>query len=770
MEKSAKKSKSSASVSGSRNKGRLRNCSVLTRSDSFSSCSTDSSVYGNSSIQTRFRSANRTLNNQSAGSRKRTRNSSGSSISSNISGISDKDLKSTGITSQTITKTEIRNYTDSNSKSPQLKYSNSRNIQVKEKTIVNEEIGHSKNSNILVPNHHNLRGKITRKGCTCCPSTCATVVVRRYKRYVKTGIEEETVISSTKVKTYIQKSSPPTVAQVTVRNNDTDCNKSRYKKRKSEVEKLYESLHEIEWAKDFSPDNILSQISVRQAAACSVFGHSHDNKLNFSPKRLKKQVIFDLDQEVNSSFVDSVNSDIMSETSCDVNSNMDKDTDIVMDCDRNQKVANLQTAQITTSDIYHCEQNCNSLSSVNMSPCSLSHMNLKEISINSCETVHTESLIMENGADDSDDAQLSYSSDESSAAVSSSIVNLQSKPLLDFGYRGKSNKNLSDTVSEFSVTPAFLDIAEEGIRTIDACFREVGAEVIVSTCYEEESTLPLLTSVKENRTLNKIFDDNPPILEPCISITYNHKKQKSLVQKCNEQLEKKNDNKCYLKMPVKNHRVTKENYTTEKLSIDHCRPRSSLKLKNFKKSVVSSKVRLNILRAAKKIVKKYFKILHSKYRLKYISKNKYKRSTCRKNKLLNLSDRCFSVVNMCSELNKNKSNICVKNAVFTSTFTKSHSISCCVSGEKHNTLLGHEAANQDYSSSNKIENKVMLKSGKNGTCLYGKRTALCPTEIKKVSIISQTQTSTTQSISTVSASVSTEFKSKYFFFNIYISY
>lgn len=744
MEKSSvKTSKSSTPTSDLSNNGRLRSYSVLPRHNSFSSCSNDSSVSGNS-VLTRRRNAKRMFSEESVQPRKRNRNSSGSSLSSNVSGISDKDLKSAGIVSQT--ETEVKSYISNSQKSPYVNYSkvNSSRIELKEETV-KDEFDCSENTRGTTPNRHNLRGKITKKGCTCCPSTCATVVFRRsYKRYVKTG-EEKTVISSTKVRTYIKKTTPPNVSKINEKssnintpsnsNNNTPCNKSRSRKRKSEVEKLYESLHEIEWAKNFSPDNILRQISVRQAAACSAFGHSPPNSM-YSPKKECKKHTATGDLDNNSPLMKSETSEISPENiesnSCEVISKMNQE---ITNCDNKQDMADLHTAQITTS--------------VNISSCSMPHLNVKEISINTRETLHAGSLMMENGADSSDDAQLCYTSDESSSAISSSIVSLQSKHSLDFTYAGKKrNFNLSDVdIPEYSATATFFDIAEEGIRTIDACFREVGAEVVVSTCYEDENSLPLLTSMKESKSPIKILNDNPPVLEPCIDVSFSCKKPS--LQKHDKQVKKK-----MIKYYSKDLDIKNKKCVVRRINSHFSNSQSVLLPKTFKKFYASSNSYCNKLKVARKIVKKYLKLLLCKSRLKHLLKDRLKDSTS--DKLTNGFDVCF---NDKDTSENSSSSILVHTPVLLSGHSKLDTISCERVDRKHDKTIFHQTRSKRFST-NKIKDEVMHDFVKNGSCVYNRKKLRYPTEIKQISIVSQTQSSATHSRSAVASYVSTKVESK----------
>lgn len=742
MEKSTLKiSKSNTPTSLSIDHGMFKSYSILSRCNSFSSSSNDSAVYcGTHSTQTKLKNGKRLASdNQSVDLPKRTRNSSGSSISSNMSCVSDKDLKSSNGLSHT-TKSPTKNNAVNNV-SPPLEYPNKSNgEELREEK--SESIPRSKKP-VIVPNQRILRRNITKKGCACCPTTRTTVVVRRYQEIFKTS-ESGTVISSTKVKTYVQKGSVPTVALQSIQGSNKSSTKSgTAKKRKSEIEKLYESLHEIEWAKNFSPDNILRQINVRQAASCSVFGRSPTSTENLPEKISKRTKSVNLDNVVSSP---------LNKSSKSVNriskrrASIDTVEPIVnrQRCDNKVMVSGLQTKQITSNTrVYEPSyKSCNSQSSVNIT-CSVSCINLKEININPTESIHhAESLLAPNNRD-CDDAQLSYTSDESSS-VSSSIVNLQSKHLLDLDYNDRTNKDMSDAdVSEFSAPPKFFDIAEEGIRTIDACFREVGAEVVVSTCYDE-SSLPSLTSVRENGTLNKVLvDDGPPVLEPCIPVT----SDRNSVDVCNDRLQIK------AKMKIKNsedcsktiHAQNGNNCDSLHFELDQNNAKNIVETQESKKGysylIYRSNRDLLLIKARKRILKKYWKLLNSRCFFKLVPKIESNETSCEHADISNGSNSHVEDVKSCGAQKDNKSLLNnYQNSTSSSLVSlPSSEINSKTNDRPSNNEITSETPKEMCSTGN-LKDRLIVDYIKNGSSLYGSVKVLKHTEETKTFVTPKIQT------------------------------
>ncbi|KFM69383.1 Chromodomain Y-like protein, partial [Stegodyphus mimosarum] len=402
------------------------------------------------------------------------------------------------------------------------------------------------------------------------------------------------------------------------------------RKRRSEVEKLYDSLHEIEWAKNFSPDNILRQINIRQAASCSAFGRSPSKPSTSKPHRKSKGNVKS-EQNV-------ANDKVPSETpNPDSNhKNEISSSGVHVTCAKSE-------AAVSDSSISKSQQKTKEYLSSNLHQSEdvltdsdgmksfvkenfVSHvssqdgLNPSEISCSkSSETTCDKLVKTTNKVECLDDAQLSSASDDS--VVSGNTMELIAKNFLDFDFKCHSN---SGSVLDYSVTPTFFDIAEEGIRTIDACFREVGAEVVVSTCYDEECGLPLLTSVKDSQIPDKrsFLDEGPPVLEPCIVLQnensqlagsskenegiLNHNPDKFLEHKLGKIYNKTANNKNGLHNGSKSSNICKITRHAELLQL----------WKKFRSIHSASKFMNNplIMYAAKRILNKYVKYL--RYRAK----------------------------------------------------------------------------------------------------------------------------------------------------------
>lgn len=773
MEKSTFKiSQSTVPTSVSVHHGLYKSFSILSKCNSFSSCSNDSAIYSDSQpVQPRFRNRKRmNASNQPTDLPKRSRNSSGSSMSSNISCISDRDVKSCSTVSQS---SSSRSYTRSSSRNniPQKSSkNNSKTPELKGKSNKKEKVPCIDESVVISSNRHNLRGKITKKGCACCPSTRTTVVVRRYQEIVNTS-EEKTVISSTKVKTYVEKGSLTTtspVSQINAESNKLPSKSKANRKRRSEVEKLYESLHEIEWAKNFSPDNILRQIKVRQAASCSLFGRSQkDSTENFLHKNSKRQKVMNslVEEDDLSNRITNSKNYVKQILSASESISRSTRRNSLPNCDSKQKMANLQTKDLCNSDIYHCKPNyssCTSQSSVNIT-CSMAHINTKEISINTTESVHrSESLVTVNSTDYSDDAQLSYTSDESSSAVSSSIVNLQSKHLLDFDYKDRADRELSDAdMSEYSATPTFFDIAEEGIRTIDACFREVGAEVVVSTCYDEESSLPLLTCIKENGISNKsMSDDGPPILEPCFEVTSNkYSKDVKLQNKT------KNEVSDNIKRTSKRLIAQNCNNKTCDLSINpnelnaKKNPESQTLKKCYAYFICRSSRDILVMKTGRRILNKYLKWLCLRSQLKCVPKKE-------SDTFSKASNKHFNNTKACSEAKTCQSNLLshYQGPVLTPVSLMSDKLSSKAPNWKKCETDVSQNSEESFSAC-KFKDRVMFDYTKNGSCLYATRKALKVPDEKLTAV--QVQSCVPKKKSVAASSVTPKVESKYYKMQVY---
>ncbi|KAG8183609.1 hypothetical protein JTE90_025160 [Oedothorax gibbosus] len=645
--------------------------------NSFSSSSNDSAIF---------------CDNSKRGT-KRNRNSSGSSASSSLSCVSDKPAIS--------------------------------------------DVGSSTVQAIVGQSRHNLRRNIVKKTCDChCTETHTSYKRTSYERIEKPSAKEIT-IARTNIEFRVENNGKKEVHKVTYEKSfspskfdgqrsevqkefclqNTDAKEVRkviYKesfsptksetfclgddggnefrkltyeesyspsksdsnrKRRSEVQKLYESLHEIEWAKDFSPDNILRQINVRQAASCSLFGRSkpgesppakrpkdeldaqsdsycltpiklkeelheksdqapvptmkpneHMDALQNPPKglqedlhdhshatRLKEDMVvkrdalnpvkrlkFDLHDTTNSSSPPRLMEDTDNKTGTTNSSSpprlmegtdnktdttnssspprLMEDTDnktdttnssspprLMEDTDNKTDTTNSSSPprlmedtdnKTDTSSSIQEEQDCKSESPETIkSPPSLrttrsATLKNRQRKVSAKRVVKYEgrrisrrinknSSIDEQNEEDSNltsvecfklkKENLGKLKIKKHINIKNSSINCKISSSQEFS---GNNLELPDSLStfiprmyhepeadnsEFSLPPFFFDIAEEGIRTIDACFREVGAEVVISTCYEADSEIPRLTSVEESGSSDKaaIADDSPPVLEHC---------------------------------------------------------------------------------------------------------------------------------------------------------------------------------------------------------------------------------------------------------------
>ncbi|GBM61361.1 Chromodomain Y-like protein 2 [Araneus ventricosus] len=511
-----------------------------TRCNSFSSCSNDSSVFcsGRPSQNSIFQADKHLISDGQHSSHlsKRNRNSSGSSVSSTVSSASDRDTKNTSviITSTSlpqVVKTEIRSESLSRLSCPEIN-PNSFNLQHE------ALLSCSGSPNSVLPFRHNLRRNIRKKTCSCdCTTTCTTLVVRRYK---EKNLEEETVISSTKVQTCVQNNATQAIHNVSFEKSFSSEKTENNRKRRSEVEKLYDSLHEIKWAKNFSPDNILRQLNIRQAASCSLFGRPSPNKSSSTFSKPSKKQKLDSDQSSSPSNDQSTDLSNVHSTSPSNDQSTDlsnvhsttpktssekkKSNRIIKNHVRtnltlrsHSKIAaskNVDSSPVSTdaskqspskglktSDVLESEEKVKS-----SSPVKSEHNSIK----NCVGSLESSSIKHENCVEKSENEESSlFTKAESSSLPINYLLNLKGNSDIEI--------DCPNIVSEYP--SAFYDIAEEGIRTIDACFREVGAEVVVSTCYEKDNDLPRLTAVRDN-VLDKCspIDDGPPVLEPCVSL------------------------------------------------------------------------------------------------------------------------------------------------------------------------------------------------------------------------------------------------------------
>ncbi|GFY44171.1 chromodomain Y-like protein [Trichonephila inaurata madagascariensis] len=479
------------------------------RCNSLSSCSNDSSVFSSSSHQADIHLINDEQHSNHLS--KRNRNSSGSSVSSNMSCVSDKDTKKASVIISSSSVPEgtqpenLARLTSSNA-SPN-------NFNRQHETLISNRLNHTDTLKSVLPFRHNLRKNIRKKTCSCdCTATCTTLFVRRYK---ETTLERETVISSTNVQTFVQKNAAQAIHNVSF-DKDFSPNKIDNRKRRSEVEKLYDSLHEIKWAKNFSPDNILKQINIRQAASCSVFGKSSPEKqIAIDCKPSKRQRI-EYDQSTSASCIrnslekkKSTKSDLKQVT-----------TNLTL---RSHRKNGITLEEIMSSNCVNPIENSplKEFKSHEINPDS-SHTLLtknKHNYLKNCMGSHLKSKFVESSSASNKNC-LQKGDEECSVKLFSSTEIATSLPInYLFNLKNEPNKKMNNPDIKSNYSSSFYGIAEEGMRTIDACFQEVGAEVVVSTCIEQDCDIPHLTSASDNISSKRSpVHDNPPVLEPCISL------------------------------------------------------------------------------------------------------------------------------------------------------------------------------------------------------------------------------------------------------------
>ncbi|CAL1265496.1 unnamed protein product [Larinioides sclopetarius] len=492
------------------------------RCNSFSSCSNDSSMFCSSrpSQNSIFQAEKHLMNDGQHSSHlsKRNRNSSGSSVSSTVSSASDRDTKNTSviITSSSlpqVVKTEIRSESLSRLSCPEIN-PNSFNLQHE------ALLSCSASPNSVLPFRHNLRRNIRKKTCSCdCTTTCTTLVVRRYK---EESLEEETVISSTKVQTCVQNNATQAIHNVSFEKSFASEKTENNRKRRSEVEKLYDSLHEIKWAKNFSPDNILRQLNIRQAASCSLFGRPSPQKSTSTFSKPSKKQKLDSDQSSSTSNDQSPDPSTVQSTSpsnSKTSSEKRKSNRIIKNHVRTNLTLRSHSKSAASKKI--------DSSPVSTDACKQLHFKgdvlESEEKIKSSSPVKTEHNSTKNCIGPFESSIKRENCVEKRENEESSLFTKAESSSLPINYLLNLKGNSDVAVDCPNIVPeypsAFYDIAEEGIRTIDACFREVGAEVVVSTCYEKDNDLPRLTAVRDN-VLDKCspIDDGPPVLEPCVSL------------------------------------------------------------------------------------------------------------------------------------------------------------------------------------------------------------------------------------------------------------
>ncbi|GFQ70529.1 chromodomain Y-like protein 2 [Trichonephila clavata] len=566
------------------------------RCNSISSCSNDSSVFSSSSRQADIHLINDEQHSNHLS--KRNRNSSGSSISSNMSCVSDKDTKKASviISSSSVpegTQSENLARLTSTNASPN-------NFNLQHEALISNHLKRSDTLKSVLPFRHNLRKNIRKKTCSCdCTATCTTLFVRRYK---ETTLERETVISSTNVQTFVQNNAAQAIHNVSF-DKDFSPNKIDNRKRRSEVEKLYDSLHEIKWAKNFSPDNILKQINIRQAASCSVFGKSSPEKQNAVDCKPSKRQRIENDQSASASCLrnsvekkKSTKSDLKQTT-----------TNLTL---RSHRKNGITSEEIISSNCVSPIKNSPLKKSHAIDPDSSLLTKNKHSYLKNCmgsplksKFVESPSVLNENCLQKGDEecsVKLFSSSGLATSLPINYLLNLKNEP--------NKKMNNSDIKSNYS---SFYGIPEEGMHTIDACFQEVGAEVVVSTCIEQDCDIPHLTSASDNISgKHSPIHDNPPVLEPCISL-HEHISFQNIECKITPSLYGKSLY-CITTSPefmyAKNH-VQVKSYVNKGQNQQES-TKSSEKLHSNLNSQHSHNLLIKI--AGKKILNKYLKILRAK--------------------------------------------------------------------------------------------------------------------------------------------------------------
>ncbi|GFX81733.1 chromodomain Y-like protein [Trichonephila clavipes] len=477
------------------------------RCNSFSSCSNDSSVFSSSSHQADIHLINDEQHSNHLS--KRNRNSSGSSISSNMSCVSDKGTKKASVI---ISSSSVPEETQSENLA-RLTGSNEspNNFNQQHEALISNRLNRADTLKSVLPFRHNLRKNIRKKTCSCdCTATCTTLFVRRYK---ETTLERETVISSTNVQTFVQKNVAQAIHNVSF-DKDFSPNKIDNRKRRSEVEKLYDSLHEIKWAKNFSPDNILKQINIRQAASCSVFGKSSPEKQNAIDCKPSKRQKIEYDQSTSASCIRN-SLEKKKSTKSDLKQVA---TNLTL---RSHRKNGITSEEIISSNCVNRIKNSplKEFKSHEINPDSSLLTKNEHNYLKNCMGSPLKSKFVESSSASNKNC-LQKGDEECSVKLLSSTELTTSLPInYLFNLKNEPNKKMNNPDIKSNYSSSFYGIAEEGMRTIDACFQEVGAEVVVSTCIEQDCDIPHLTSASDNISGKRSpVHDNPPVLEPCISL------------------------------------------------------------------------------------------------------------------------------------------------------------------------------------------------------------------------------------------------------------
>ncbi|GIY75451.1 enoyl-CoA delta isomerase 2 [Caerostris darwini] len=509
---------------------------LWSRNNSFSSSSNDSTVFcsQNTLVTPRFQTETYSSSDMQHAKHlpKRKRNFSGSSLSSNTSCISDKDAKHI-ISSNSVPQVNgIKKNVESLSRLECTEIC-SNNFNIQHETL-HDHVDYLNTPNSSSLFRHNLRKNIRKKTCNCdCSTSSCNLIVRRYK---EKSFEEETIVLSTNHQISLENDVSPTIVNDSSSAKKLSFCKTENINSKSKDEQLLDSLNAITCSKSFSPEKILKQLCIRQEASNSVV--SKLSKASNSPpqKPFKKQKL-NKDQ-----FTNSVSTSSLEEIkSNEANKSLEKTSITLESHSKNDSASmifvsseNSITANSKISDI---------LDSDKKRTTPLSHeMHCKASVLKFGDFSELSSILHKNGLDKNEDegcVSKKLVTRETSSKQPESFKNLEQQQFSDNELSkssdDESGKSLNEESSKSSYDesskdclavsavccstpdypPSFYDIAEEGIRTIDACFREVGEESMVSPCNKNDD-LPQLMSVTDN-VLNRSIDENPPILSPCVS-------------------------------------------------------------------------------------------------------------------------------------------------------------------------------------------------------------------------------------------------------------
>ncbi|GIY04098.1 hypothetical protein CEXT_61281 [Caerostris extrusa] len=500
---------------------------LWSRNNSFSSSSNDSTVFcsQNTLVTPRFQTETYSSSDMQHAKHlsKRKRNFSGSSLSSNTSCISDKDAKHI-ISSNSVPQVNgIKKNVESLSRLECTEIC-SNNFNIQHETL-RDHVDYLNTPNSSSLFRHNLRKNIRKKTCNCdCSTSSCNLIVRRYK---EKSFEEETIVLSTNHQVSLENDVSPAIVNDSSSAEKLSFCKTENGNSKSKDKQLLDSLNAITCSKSFSPEKILKELCIRQEASNSVF--FEEIKSNEANKNLEKTSITLESHSKNDSasmiFVSSENSTTANSNFSDILDSDKKSTTPLSD-EMNCKASVLKFGDFSElSSILHK----NGLDKKEDEGCVSKKLVTRETSSKQPESfkILEQQQFSDNELSKSADDELSKSADDelSKSAddeLSKSADDESGKSLNEESSKSSYDESSKDCLAVSAVCcstpdypPSFYDIAEEGIRTIDACFREVGEESMVSPCNKNDD-LPQLMSVTDN-VLNRSIDENPPILSPCVS-------------------------------------------------------------------------------------------------------------------------------------------------------------------------------------------------------------------------------------------------------------